>query len=181
MKSSHKIFFAIPFDAATKELYDRVSEKLRGRYGTLSTIAGTKIVGPSELYSSIATFKAQNSELTDQFISQIQGSDVVVADLTHNNPNVHVELGIALSENKNILRVVGRSRTEVGFDVRNLDVAAYSCESELLDIITNYLNLFFTIKKLPISEQFPELYTRQSRLELNAASDRGFAFGAYGK
>ena len=121
MKPSHKIFFAIPFDSATKQLYERVAEGLRQRYKTLTTIIGTEEIGPSPSYSSIATFKAQNRELTEQFFKRIRDADVVVADLTHNNPNVHVELGIALFENKNILRVTGRSVTELGFDIRNLE------------------------------------------------------------
>src|SRR5713101_6476782 len=118
-KRSHKIFFAIPFDSATKQLYERVTEALRQRYKGLITTIGNEEVGPSPRYSDIVTFKAQNRELTRQFVSQIQDADVIVADLTHNNPNVHVELGFALSENKNILRVVGRSLTELGFDIRN--------------------------------------------------------------
>src|SRR4029077_11614973 len=158
MKPSHKIFFAIPFDSATKQLYERVAEGLRQRYKTLSTIIGTEEVGPPPSYSSIATFKAQNRELTEQFFKRIRDADVVVADLTHNNPNVHVELGIALFENKNILRVVGRSVTELGFDIRNLEVHTYSSDRNLLKIITDYLDVFFKIKRLPVSRKFPELY-----------------------
>jgi len=170
MKPSHRIFFAIPFDAATKEIYDWVSNKLIERYPTLSTITGTKEVGPSQAYSDIATFKTQNSDLHDQFVLQIQNADVVVADLTHNNPNVHVELGIALFENKNILRVVGRPLTELGFDIRNLEVLKYSSKSDLLKIITDYLDIFFKIKGLPICREFPALYSSQAPLKLRAAS-----------
>src|SRR5206468_11466723 len=157
MKPSHKIFFAIPFDSATKQLYERVAEGLRQRYKTLTTIIGTEEIGPSPSYSSIATFKAQNRELTEQFFKRIRDADVVVADLTHNNPNVHVELGIALFENKNILRVVGRPLTELGFDIRNLEVLKYSSKSDLLKIITDYLDIFFKIKGLPICREFPAL------------------------
>jgi hypothetical protein len=168
MKPSHKIFFAIPFDSATKQLYRRVTKDLRKRYKKLSTIIGNEEVGPSASYSSIATFKAQNRELNQQFVSQIRDADVVVADLTHNNPNVHVELGIALSENKNILRVVGRSMTELGFDIRNLEVRRYPSEKDLLKRLTDYLDMFFQIKRLPISSKFPELYRTQGLLELRA-------------
>jgi hypothetical protein len=168
MKPSHKIFFAIPFDSATKQLYERVAEGLRQRYKTLSTIIGTEEVGPSPSYSSIATFKAQNRELTEQFFKRIRDADVVVADLTHNNPNVHVELGIALFENKNILRVTGRSVTELGFDIRNLEARRYSSEKDLLKRLIDYLDRFFQIKRLPISSRFPELYSTQGLLELRA-------------
>jgi hypothetical protein len=177
MKPSHRIFFAIPFDAATKEMYDWVRNKLIEHYhGRLSAIIGTKQVGSLKSYSDIATFKAQNSDLHTQFVSQIQNADVVIADLTHNNPNVHFELGIALVKNKNILRVIGRSLTEIGFDVRNLECSPYSSGTELFDIITKYLDIFFKIKQLPISNEFPELYTSQRALKLNAAFNRGFDF-----
>src|SRR5256885_5592543 len=178
MNPSHTIFFAIPFDAATKQMYDRVSNKLKGPYPTLKTVIGAKEVKRSEPasdihYSDIAIFKAQNSDLHHQFVVQIQNADVVVADLTNNNPNVHVELGIALSKNKNILRVVGRSLTEIGFDVRNLDCSPYSSEPELEEIITNYLNTFFKIKQLHISNDIPELYTTQRTVKLDADLKNG--------
>ena len=104
MKTGHKLFFAIPFDSATRNLYERISCVIRKRYPAVTTLIGNHQVGPSPQYSDFASFKAQNRELTEQFVSQIMDADVVIADLTHNNPNVHVELGIALTENKNILR-----------------------------------------------------------------------------
>lgn len=174
MKRSHRVFFAIPFDTATTKLYERVTKSLRQRYRTLTTIIGKDEVGPSPRYSKIASFKAQNRELTEQFVSQIRDADVVVADLTHNNPNVHVELGIALFENKNILRVTGRSFSELGFDIRNLEVRRYSSEKDLLKKLTDYLDIFFEIKRLPLSGKFPELYRTETPLKLEAA-ERGKA------
>jgi nucleoside 2-deoxyribosyltransferase len=133
MKKTHKIFFAIPFDAATLNQYERIRKKLEKPYPTVTSVIGNKEVGPSPQYSDIASFKNQNRELTEQFAYQIRDADIVVADLTHNNPNVHVELGIALTQNKNVLRVTGRSVTELGFDIRNLDVFVYKTEAELLN------------------------------------------------
>ena len=157
MKRSHKIFFAIPFDSATTQLYRRVTKRLRQRYKEVKTVIGNEEVGPSVSYSSIATFKAQNRELTEQFVAQIRDADIVVADLTHNNPNVHVELGIALFENKNILRVVGRPVTELGFDIRNFEVYRYTSEVDLSKKLADYLKTFFRIKRLPMSKKFPAL------------------------
>ena len=175
MKPSHTIFFATPFDSATRQLYERVAKHRRKRYKSLTTIIGNDEIGPSPFYSTIATFKAQNRELTEQFVEQIRDADVVVADLTHNNPNVHIELGIALFENKNILRVVGRPVTELGFDIRNLEVRRYSSEADLLKKVTDYLDTFFKIKGLRISKRFPALYSSQGSLRLNAMSERGVA------
>lgn len=169
MKSSHKLFFAIPFDSATRKLYEKVSLTIRNRYPDITTVIGNQEVGPSPRYSDIASFKAQNRELTKQFVNQIRDADIVIADLTHNNPNVHVELGIALMENKNILRVTGRSVTELGFDIRNLEVYQYKDENQLTKTITDYLDLFLEIKKLPITNQFSQLYFKEPRLiELRA-------------
>ncbi len=166
----HKVFFAIPFDTATKKLYERIGERLRQKYNNkVITTIGTKQVQPSPRYSDIATFKAQNREMNEQFFSEIRRADVVIADLTHNNPNVHVELGVALFENKNILRVTGRSETELGFDIRNFEVWKYSSEDDLFKRLTDYLDIFFEIKRLPIGREYPELYRGQEALmELSA-------------
>src|SRR5437870_3691686 len=170
MKTGHKIFFAVPFDAATLNQYHCIRDEIRNRYPNVTVVIGAEEIGPSPAYSEIATFKAQNRELHQQFTNQITDADIVVADLTHNNPNVHVELGIALTQNKNILRVVGRPLTELGFDIRNLEVLKYSSKSDLLKIITDYLDIFFKIKGLPICREFPALYSSQAPLKLRAAS-----------
>jgi hypothetical protein len=164
MKSSHKLFFAIPFDSATRKLYEKVSLTIRNRYPDITTVIGNQEVGPSPRYSDIASFKAQNRELTKQFVNQIRDADIIIADLTHNNPNVHVELGIALMENKNILRVTGRSVTELGFDIRNLEVYQYKDDDQLTKAITDYLDIFLEIKKLPITNQFSQLYFKEPQL-----------------
>ena len=161
MKTGHKLFFAIPFDSATKNLYDRICRKIRKRYPEITTVIGNQEVGPSPEYSDFASFKAQNRELTKQFVAQIMDADIVIADLTHNNPNVHVELGIALTENKNILRVTGRSVSELGFDIRNLEVRHYKGEAELAKTIMAYLDTFLKIKRTPISKEFMTLYCEE--------------------
>lgn len=175
MKEEHKIFFAIPFDTATRNLYDRICGRIRKKHPTVTTIIGNEETAPSPEYSDFASFKAQNRELSRQFVAKIMESDVVVADLTHNNPNVHVELGIALMENKNILRVTGRSVAELGFDIQNLEVAAYQDEEQLAAKIEKYLDTFFKIKQLPISSEHAGLYREiTTPIALNAVkSDTG--------
>ncbi|MBE9569604.1 MAG: hypothetical protein IMF11_03195, partial [Proteobacteria bacterium] len=161
MKTRHKLFFAIPFDSATKNLYDRICRNIRKRYPEITTVIGNEEVGPSPEYSDFASFKTQNRELTRQFVTQIMDADIVIADLTHNNPNVHVELGIALTENKNILRVTGRSVSELGFDIRNLEVFHYKSKAELAKKIMAYLDTFLKIKRIPISKEFMPLYCEE--------------------
>lgn len=169
MKTSHRLFFAIPFDTATKNLYKLVRTRIIKRYPDVTIIIGNEEVGPSPIYSNISSFKLQNRELTKQFVTQIQNADIVIADLTHNNPNVHVELGIALMENKNILRVTGRSVTELGFDIRNLEVHSYKDENQLTKIIIDYLKTFFKIKGLKLSpENAPQYFKGSDPIELRA-------------
>jgi len=161
MKTDHKLFFAIPFDSATKNLYERICREIKKKYPTITSVIGNEEIGPSLEYSDFASFKAQNKELTRQFVAQIMDADIVIADLTHNNPNVHIELGIALTENKNILRVTGRSVSELGFDIRNLEVFSYRNENDLTKKIMSYLDTFLEIKKIPISKKYRSLYCEE--------------------
>jgi hypothetical protein len=166
MKSHYKVFIAIPFDAATRNQYRRVCKTLNkkineGKYPPISWFIATEHIGPSPELSRIETFKAQNRDLHLQFTQQILDADMIIADLTHNNPNVHLELGIALMQNKNTLRLSGRSVSELGFDIRNQDVRTYRDEKQLRETITRYLDTFFEIKKLPLSEKAGSLYCRE--------------------
>lgn len=165
MKTEYKIFFAIPFDALTKNVYKNISNKLITHFKTqckLTIIIGNSRISSSSDYSDIMTFRAQNTELHRQFFNEIANSDIIIADLTNNNPNVHIELGVALSLNKNILRVIGRGVNELGFDIQNLDVCKYTDEDTLFDKIKKYLEVFFTIKNLNFSEGYGNLYKKIS-------------------
>jgi len=166
MKKDYKIFFAIPFNPAIKKLYKDISKRIINKYPCITTVIGNQEISPSKRYSDIASFKRQNVELNKQFINTIREADIIIADLTHNNPNVHVEIGIALSENKNILRVTGRQLTELGFDIRNLEIFRYSDFESLFSTISDYLKIFFEIKKIPISNVIPQLYQDETALPI---------------
>ena len=57
METGHKVFFAIPFDTATKRLYERVAEEVRRQFPRVTTEIGSDVVTPSPVYSSIASSK----------------------------------------------------------------------------------------------------------------------------
>lgn len=147
-KKKYKIFFAIPFDAFTHEIYKGIIKKIQSEYRGIECALGKETIAPNSKVDDIQTFKSQNAKLFEQFVRQIREADIVVADLTNNNPNVHVELGIAMSLNKNILRVCGRDLKEVGFDVSGFDIDKYKDKNALYSIVNNYLRLFFKIKQL---------------------------------
>ena len=159
-KGSYKLFFAIPFDCDTRCIYKYVVKEIKKKYKAkrLVCFTGDEQIGTATEYETIETFKIQNSELFGHFVKQIRDADIVVADLTDNNPNVHVELGIALSYNKNILRVTRHSYEKLGFDVRNYQVSQYKMQEDLFNTIVEYLNLFFKIKDLDFREQNSNLY-----------------------
>lgn len=156
LKTRRRIFFAIPYDTATKALYDEVARELGGAGWDVAI--GTDHLGPSQELNEIEAFKSQNTELFKQFVDQIQKADVVVADLTNNNPNVHLELGIALNLNKNILRVTGRDIVEVGFDLKGFENSIYKSKGKLTDQVKGYLEIFTKIKALDFDVKLAPLY-----------------------
>jgi len=170
MKNEYKIFFAIPFDNLIKEIYEDICKELIDSFNKkgykLITVIGNRQIGPSQKYLDIMSFRAQNTELQKQFFKDIVESDIIVADLTNNNPNVHIELGIALVLNKNILRVTGRPVNELGFDIQNLEAYSYKERSDLLNKIQNYLETFLKIKKLDFSTEYKNLYKKLDKIVL---------------
>lgn len=154
-KMEYVVFIAIPFDGATEILYEKIANKLeaefKGRF--VFNFGLKKAIGETPKFKSHEIFKTQNADLLEQFFLRIESADVVIADLSHNNPNVHVELGIALSKNKNILRTSGRNLTEVASDIKGTEVCVYGCENDLEKLVREYLNQFLEIKGLSIEKQ----------------------------
>jgi hypothetical protein len=158
--SYYKVFFAFPFDATTTPMYKGILKTLKKRFPHFEFIFGnSSFIKPTPKFLKIHLFKKQNNDLLKQFITNIRSSDIIVADLTYNNPNVHVELGIAISLNKNILRVSSRNLSEVGSDVRGYEVNNYSYEKALRKRLEDYLNQFLDIKELPLSRKSGPLYS----------------------
>jgi len=165
MKEQYKIFVAIPFDTATRHQYDTLLARqvIQGRYPerNIEFVFGDKILGPSTRLSRIETFRAQNQSIHEQFTDRILESDLIIADVTHGNENVYFELGIAMLQNKNTLRVTGGTSSKVAFDIRDHGVGTYRNANDLCDLITTYLDTFFEIKKLPLSEEAGPSYCRE--------------------
>jgi hypothetical protein len=165
---SYRVFFAIPFDPAMKSMYTGIVCDLRKEYGDRLQFAfGTEAVGPSQDFLDMQAFKAQNADLLAQFRSQITSSNIIVADLTNNNPNVHVELGIAITQNKNILRVSGRNIVEVGSDIKGFFVDQYRERNDLCEKLEKYIGMFLKIKDQPLDGSSPFYKTHFLPLPLN--------------
>jgi hypothetical protein len=160
----YKVFFAIPFDAATKSMYDTIIEDLRNskfkddfRFSLGTTSVDNTQPDCSKIEQfKIEEFKAQNQDFLTRFVHVIKSSDIIIADLTNNNASVHIELGIALTLNKNILRVSGRDLIDVATDLRGYEVNKYTCRQQLRDWIVSYLAYFRTIKRTPPTLIIPD-------------------------
>lgn len=63
--------------------------------------------------------------ITDQILRMIRSSRLVVADLTHERPNVYFELGYARGIGKTVITIV-RSGSDPHFDVRDWTFLEYS-------------------------------------------------------
>jgi len=68
--------------------------------------------------------KSQNNIIAD-IVDGIVNSDLIVADLTGENPNVYYELGIAHALNKKVI-LITQEIDEIPFDLRSYRVIGYS-------------------------------------------------------
>lgn len=76
-------------------------------------------------YSVVRADKMANSGLiTKAIIEQIISADLVIADLTGNNPNVFYELAIRHSYRKPAIQII-KGDTEIPFDVSNMRTILY--------------------------------------------------------
>lgn len=163
-QSSYRVFIAMPFDGSMLPMYQKIVKKLKLNFcrERFDFIFGNEAPIKSKRPLTVELFKNQNIDLLEQFYLNIRSSDVIIADLTNNNPNVHVELGIALTLNKNILRVSGRDLSELGSDVKSYDTRRYRNEEDLRNQIENYLHIFLSIKELPLSEKAGDFFKLQT-------------------
>lgn len=76
-------------------------------------------------YSVVRADKMANSGLiTQAIIEQIISADLVIADLTGNNPNVFYELAIRHSYRKPAIQII-KGNIEIPFDVSNMRTISY--------------------------------------------------------
>lgn len=175
IKKDYKIFFAVPFDKITKEEYTKIAEEIKNMQfpdgQSFSVIIGKELISISQEYSDIQSFKNQNVELHRQIFTKINEADIILCDITSNNPNVCFEYGMALAKNKNILRVTGTDVSNLAFDIRNYETSLYKDIKELKEKIKQYLNKFLEIKNLDFNEKYPDLYRKINNVELQEITE----------
>ena len=79
--------------------------------------------------------------ITEKILSSIRCAEYIVADLTHERPNVYYELGYAHAFGKKTI-LTAREGTELHFDVRNYQVIFYSSRAQLEKLLKGRLLQF---------------------------------------
>jgi nucleoside 2-deoxyribosyltransferase len=90
----------------------------------------------------------RDGNIVEQIKNEIQDCDLVLCDLTYNNPNVFFELGIAHSLNKRIIHIT-QEPANIPFDVKTTRTIPYT------DTKTGLLDLRDDLSKF-VNEMFPK-------------------------
>lgn len=159
-KNERKIFGAFKWNAYVIGMYEDILEKIindpkwEDKYGYKWQVQyGSKFTYPVDNSwklkvkpSDIEEFIHQNKQLYDVFVAGISSCDLFIADITNHNPNVMVELGIAVQQNKNILVVTSQDINNMEFDIHGLQAFKYTSKRELEDLIERQMEIYSEIK-----------------------------------
>lgn len=147
-----KIFGAFEWNAYVISMYEDIFQKIRDTYGWNVQYGAKHILkidtdwGNEIKTHDIKEFINRNKQLYDVFVAGIASCDLFIADITNHNPNVLLELGIAVQLNKNILIVTSQDIKELPFDIRGLEAKQYHTKDELLQIIVKEIQMYTLIK-----------------------------------
>lgn len=159
-RKERRIFAAFEWNDRLKGRYQNLFEKITRnpfwekesgyrwsvQYGAEFICPLDKNWGSKATQKDIEEFILQNKQLYDVFIKGISSCDLFIADITHHNPNVMLELGIAIQLNKNILVVTSQAIEDMVFDIRGLKATKYSSWRELKDLIEKQMKIYTEIK-----------------------------------
>src|SRR5258708_22392066 len=101
-----KIFGAFRWNAYVLSMYEDIFQKIKGKYGWNIQYGAKHILkndadwGNEIKTKDIKEFIGRNKQLYDIFVEGISSCDIFIADITNHNPNVLLELGIAIQQDK---------------------------------------------------------------------------------
>lgn len=105
--SKLKVFMIMPFEDDYFEVYEMIKRKF----------------GDSYEFSN-AEEEGNQQNIIKDIIQPIYDSDVIIADLTGNNPNVFYELGVAHTLNKKVI-IITKNIESLPFDLKSYRVKEY--------------------------------------------------------
>lgn len=150
------------FVAYAYGLYDK--RDYRGVFASLEKAYGVKFIFADE--------KITNMHILQKIISYIRSSDFSIFDISGWNPNVTLELGIALADSDNWYICFNPDKTpinEVPSDIKGIDRIQYKSYSELEESLTALLEQRYPKEQRQPLEMYIEA-TREDVLSLLAQS-----------
>ena len=139
-----KIFVIMPFHTPFDFVYSDLIKEICERHGF-------EVIRADDMYST--------KQILEDIVKGINSADLIIADLTENNPNVFYELGIAHGLNKPV-QIITQSITELPFDISAYRVFTYSmiankyseAKVNFNNLIGNLVNHKTTLYGNPISD-----------------------------
>lgn len=93
--------------------------------------------------------------ILEKVVDEIENADVVIADLTGNNPNVFFELGIAYRAKKPIILMAQEEPNQIPVDIRSFEYIRYDLD-EADDFVTKIDRALASL----FEQRYQQLYDR---------------------
>jgi len=152
-KGEKKIFGAFKWNAYVLGMYEDIFTEINKKYGWQVQYGAKHILTTDKMWKKdiqpkdIEKFINRNKQLYDIFIEGISSCDIFIADITNHNPNVLLELGIAIQQNKNILIVTSQDVKDLPFDIRGFEAKKYQSKQKLQKLIEREIEMYTLIKE----------------------------------
>lgn len=152
IKGEKRIFGAFKWNAYVIGMYEDIFKEINEKHGWETQYGSKYLLTTDRNWKSsihpkdIEEFINRNKQLYDIFVKGISSCDLFIADITNHNPNVLIELGIAIQMNKNILIVTSQDINKLPFDIRGYEAKKYRSREELQEIIEKEIKVFDLIK-----------------------------------
>lgn len=147
MKSGlKKCFFITPMGAKNSETDNNSKEIIQSLNKIFSENDVFIKVQRTNQYSHVGV-------ITENIHNQIKEADLIIADLTDNNPNVAYELGYANAFNKPIIQICSENNFQLASDYKHI----YTIDYDLNDEHSKFLfeqNLLKTVKAMNFNPDY---------------------------
>lgn len=151
-KNDRKIFGAFEWNAYVLGMYEDIFTEINRKYDWQIQY-GAKYMLPIDRSwkeeikpKDIEEFINRNKQLYDIFVKGISTCDLFIADITNFNPNVLLELGIAIQQNKNIIIVTNKEIDNLPFDIKGLEAKKYDTKQDLYKLLKKEIEMYELIK-----------------------------------
>lgn len=89
-----------------------------------------------------------SDRIDDKIFEQLQTSDLVIADLTNNNPNVFLEVGYRMALDMPLIFIMQENSLPIPFDIRTTNIIRYDLNSNGSTILDSVAKTIDTIKSI---------------------------------